>query len=100
MVTDSMVVDLGRDGEMPEWFSSRSGPSVRPWRGTPRGDMVAISGRLTKSAWTGRDGAERAGFSVCVDSIASARTVRKPKVQSRDEYGRPRDERDAVPFDN
>jgi hypothetical protein len=25
---------------------------------------------------------------------------RKPKVQSRDEYARPRDERDMVPFDD
>ncbi len=44
--------------------------------------MVAVSGKLTKSVWTGRDGVERSGFSVLVDSIASAKTVRpgKPKA--------------------
>jgi len=88
--------DLGRDGEMPEWFSLIAfGTISEVLAKHAKGDMVAISGRLTKAAWTGRDGAERSGFSVCVDSIASARTVRprKPKVQSRDEQG-------AAPFDD
>jgi len=96
MVTGAMVVDLGRDGEMPEWFSLVAfGTISEVLAKHAKGDMVAISGRLTKAAWTGRGGAERSGFSVCVDSIASARTVRprKPKVQSRDEQG-------AAPFDD
>jgi len=50
-----------------------------------KGDMIAVSGRLTKSAWTGKDGADRSGFSVLADTIASARTVRpgKPKAEIR-----------------
>ena len=91
MVTGAMVVDLGRDGEMPEWFSLVAfGTIGEVLTKHDKGDMVAVSGRLTKSAWTGRDGAERAGFSVCVDGIASARTVRpgKPKARPRDEQGR------------
>ncbi len=103
MVTGSMVVDLRRNGEMPEWFSLIAfGTIGEALERHATGDMVAISGRLTKAGWTGRDRAEGSGFSVCVDSIASARTVRprRPKVQSRDEYERPRDEQDAVPFDD
>ncbi|MGH8589436.1 MAG: single-stranded DNA-binding protein [Gammaproteobacteria bacterium] len=86
MVTASVVVDLGRDGEMPEWFSLAAFGTVG--EGLARhvkGDMISVSGRLTKSAWTGRDGVERSGFSVLVDFIASARTVRpgKPKAEAR-----------------
>ena len=44
-------------------------------------DMVAISGRLTKSSWKSRDGVQRTGFSVLVDSIQSARTLRAPKAR-------------------
>jgi single-stranded DNA-binding protein len=59
--------------------------------GLTKGSEVYIEGRLFLNAWTGRDGVERTGFSVCVDSIASARTVRpgKPKVQSRDTFDDP-----------
>ncbi|MGH8584653.1 MAG: single-stranded DNA-binding protein [Gammaproteobacteria bacterium] len=85
MVTASMVVDLGRDGDMPEWFSLVAfGIAGEALVKHGKGDMVAVSGRLTKSAWTSKDGAERSGFSVLVDTIASARTVR-PGKRSRSE---------------
>lgn len=96
MATGAMVVDLGRDGEMPEWFSLVAfGTIGEVLARHAKGEMVAVSGRLTKSAWAGKDGAERSGFLVLVDSLASARTVRpgKMKVQSRDDYG-------GVPFDD
>jgi single-strand DNA-binding protein len=96
MVTGAMVVDLGRDGGMPEWFSLVAfGTTGEALARHAKGEMVAVSGRLTQSAWTGRDGTERSGFSVLVDSMASARTVRPggPKVKSRDDYG-------GVPFDD
>lgn len=96
MVTGAMVVDLGRDSEMPEWFSLVAfGTIGEVLAKHGKGDMAAISGRLTKSAWTGRDGAERAGFSVCVGGIASARTVRPGKAKAR-----PHDEQRAAPFDD
>jgi single-stranded DNA-binding protein len=64
------------DADAPEWFSLAAfGTTGEALAKHAKGDMVAISGRLTKSVWTGRDGAERSGFSVLVDSIASARTV-------------------------
>jgi single-strand DNA-binding protein len=88
MVTGAMVVDLERDGEMPEWFSIVAfGTIGEALAKHAKGDMVAISGRLSKSSWTGKDGAERSGFSVCVDSIASARTVRPGKAKGRREHG-------------
>ena len=84
MVNGAMVVDLRRDGEMPEWFSLVAfGTIDEALARHAKGDMVAVSGRLTKSAWTGRDGAERSGFSVLVDSIASARTVVRRVAQDR-----------------
>lgn len=94
MVTGSMVVDLGRDGEMPEWFSILSfGTIGEALAKHQKGDMVAVSGKLSKSSWTGRDGTERSGFSVLIDTVSSARTVRtgKPKVRPRE---------DAAPFDD
>jgi len=81
MTTGTMVVDLGRDGEVPEWFSLVAfGTISEVLAKHDKGDMVAVSGRLTKSAWTGRDGVQRTGLSVLVDSIQSARTVRAPKA--------------------
>jgi single-stranded DNA-binding protein len=76
MVTGAMVVDLGRAGEMPEWFSLAAfGTIGEALAKHGQGDMMAIGGRLSKSTWTGWDGTERVGFSVLVDSIASARTL-------------------------
>ncbi len=92
MVTGAIVVDLGRDGEMPEWFSlAASGTAGEALARHGKGEMIAVSGRLTKSSWTGQDGAERSGFSVLVDTIASARTVRPGKAKAA---------RGGVPFDD
>jgi single-strand DNA-binding protein len=94
MVTASMVTDLGRDNEMFEWFGLIGfGAIGEVLARHAKGDMVAVGGRLSKSAWKGRDGTERTGFSVCVDAIASARTVRPRKPKARDAEG-------AVPFDD
>ncbi len=90
-----MVVDLGRDAESPEWFSLAAFASTgEALARHGKGDMVAVSGKVTKSAWTGKDGTERAGFSVLADSIASARTVRPRKAQAK------REDAEAVPFDD
>ncbi|MGH8566909.1 MAG: single-stranded DNA-binding protein [Gammaproteobacteria bacterium] len=88
MITASMVVDLGRElGEMPEWFSLMAfGTAGESLARHVKGDMIAVSGRLTKSAWTGKDGVERSGFSVLADSIASARTVRPGKPRPKHDH--------------
>jgi single-strand DNA-binding protein len=58
-----------------------------------KGDMIAVSGKLTKSAWQGRDGVQRTGFSVLVDSIASARASRPDKAKTKRA-----EQFDAIPF--
>ncbi len=93
MVTASMVVDLGRDAEAPEWFSLAAfGATGEVLAKHAKGDMVAVSGKLTKSTWTGKNGAERSGFSVFVDSITSARTVRPGKSKAAHGGGPPFDD--------
>jgi single-strand DNA-binding protein len=83
MVTASVVVDLGRDAEAPEWFSLVAfGTIGEVLAKHTKGDMVAVSGRLSKSSWTGKDGAERSGFSVLINTLASARTVRPSKARA------------------
>ena len=77
MVTGSMVVDLGRGEEQPEWFSLVAFGTIGEALALhSKSDMVAVSGKLTKASWKSKDGTERCGFSVLVDSLASARTVR------------------------
>jgi single-stranded DNA-binding protein len=81
MTTGTIVVDLGRDAETPEWFSLVAfGTIAEALAKHAKDDMVAISGRLTKWSWKSRDGVQRTGFSVLVDSIQSARTVRPGKA--------------------
>lgn len=78
MVTASMVVALGRDAEMPEWFSLVAfGGNGEDLATHSKGDMLSVSGRLTKSAWMGKDGEGRSGLSVLIDLISSARTVKR-----------------------
>jgi len=99
MVTASMVVDLGRDTEAPEWFSLVAfGTISEALAKHGKGDMVAVSGKLTKSAWTGKDGVERSGLSVLVDSIASTRTVRPGEPKTRDQGVHA--EHGGAPFDD
>ncbi len=41
-----------------------------------KGEMVAVTGRLTQSRWTGQDGQERTSLNLIADTIVSSRTVR------------------------
>ena len=98
-MTGSMVVDLGRDGEMPEWFSLLAfGATGETLARHGKGDMIAVSGRLTKSVWTGRDGTERSGYFVLVDSIASTRTVRPGRAKVKRADAEADAFNDAIPF--
>jgi hypothetical protein len=64
-----------------------------------KGAEVYCEGRLTLRTWSGRDGA---GLHLAAWEVQPMGQIgrRKPKVQSREEYARPRDERDMVPFDD
>ena len=96
MTTAEVVVDLGRGAEMPEWISlvafGRIGEVLAQHA---KGDMAAIGGRLTKSTWNAQDGTVHTGFSVLVDGIASARTVRPGKAPTAE-----REHADATPLDD
>jgi single-strand DNA-binding protein len=79
MMTASIAVSVGRPGEpeVTEWvnlvaFGKAGELLVRH----QKGDVVAVMGTLTRSTFTRRDGEERTSWSLTVESIASARTVR------------------------
>jgi len=48
-----------------------------------QGSTIAISGRAKLSTWTGRDGAEKHGFSLVVEQVASASAARRADVDRR-----------------
>jgi single-stranded DNA-binding protein len=50
-----------------------------------KGDAIAVSGRASVRTWTGRDGEPRGGFSVTVDAILTAYTVRRRRAAMRAE---------------
>jgi len=99
MVTSAMVVDLGRGEEQPEWFSLVS-----------FGRISEVLAKHARATWWRSVGGSRSrhgrprtarcttGFSVLVDGIASARTVRpgKAKVKCDDTEEATFD--DAIPF--
>jgi single-strand DNA-binding protein len=79
MVTVSLAVDVARPGEDRdiEWFSVAAfGATAETLARHQKGDVAAVSGSLSRSRFTGRDGQERASWSITAESIASARTVR------------------------
>ena len=82
MVTGAMVVDLGRDGGMPEWFSLVAfGAIGEVLARHAKGDMVAVSGRLTKSAWrAGTARSDRASRCSLIPSRALAR-LRRHRIE-------------------
>jgi single-stranded DNA-binding protein len=91
------------EGDEVTWVSvSVFQERTRELAGLAKGAEVYVEGRLSLNAWTGKDGQQRTGLSVTAWQMIALGQIgrRKPKVQSRDEYERPRDEQDAVPFDD
>jgi single-strand DNA-binding protein len=79
MATASLAVDVRRaDGpDDIEWISLVAfGKVAEELARHSRGDGLAAMGLMTRSRFTGRVGEERAGWSLAVDAIVSARTVR------------------------
>lgn len=79
MATVSIAVNVARPDADPdtEWFSLIAfGQAAKDLLRHAKGDLCAIMGPLQRTRYTGRDGAERQGWSLTVDSIVSARTVR------------------------
>ena len=79
MVTASLAVNAARHGADADtaWFNlvafGRAGEDLMRHQ---KGDLVACMGALTKNHYTARDGQERESWSLNVDAIVSARTVR------------------------
>ena len=79
MVTASVAVSAGRPdaGEETVWFSLAAfGRAAEALARHVKGDLLAAMGPLYRSRFTGRDGTEREGWSLTVEAIVSARTVR------------------------
>ena len=94
MVTASVAVDVGRPGEDPqtEWINLVAfGTAAEVLADHAKGDLVAVMGPLTRSAFTGRDGIERCSWSVLAEAILSIRSI-APQRRSprRRPYTKPR----------
>ena len=79
MVTVSLAVSAGRPDADEEtvWFSLAAfGRAAETLARHAKGDLIAAMGPLHRTRFTGRDGQEREGWSLNVESIVSARTVR------------------------
>jgi single-strand DNA-binding protein len=78
MTTATLAVEAGKEGESETlWvnvlaFAENADKLVKH----QSGDMVAVTGRLNRGKYTGRDGVERESWSMMVDSLHSSRTVR------------------------
>jgi single-strand DNA-binding protein len=80
MVTASIAVDATPgNAENPEtiWFSIMAfGKTADTLARHQKGDLVSLSGRITQSRWTGKDGEEKTSLTLMADAAVSARTVR------------------------
>ncbi len=79
MVTASLAVSAGRPDASEEtvWFDLAAfGRTADALARHAKGDLLAAMGALHRTRFTGRDGQERENWSLTVDSIMSARTVR------------------------
>jgi len=79
MVTGTLAVNVARPGTDPatEWFGLAAfGKVGEVLARHAKGELVAVMGALHRRSWTDCDGNERARWSLTVESILSARTVR------------------------
>ena len=86
MVTVSLAVSAGRPDADEEtvWFSLAAfGRAAETLARHAKGDLLAAMGPLHRTRFTGRDGQEREGWSLTVESVVSARTVRPGGARKR-----------------
>jgi single-strand DNA-binding protein len=79
MITTAIAVDVNRSGDEPatEWIHLIGFGAVGELLARHRkADVVAVMGAMTRSTFTGRDGNKRTTWSLTVESVVSARTVR------------------------
>lgn len=92
MAVASMAVDCGQEmGTETLWLSVLCfGQLAERLLGHAKGEMVAVSGKVTKGRYTAADGAERESYTLLADSLASARTIRpKPRAATAQRHPEP-----------
>ncbi len=92
MVTASLAVSAGRPDADEEtvWFSLAAfGRAAETLARHAKGDLLAAMGPLHRTRFTGRDGQERQGWSLTVESVVSGRTVRPGGGRKRAEAAKP-----------
>ena len=88
MVTVSCAVNAGRPDadEETQWFNLIAfGRAAKDLARHAKGDLVGCMGPLTKNRYTAHNGQEREGWSLIIESIVSARTVRPGGGRKRTE---------------
>ena len=79
MTTATVAVDAARHGADADtvWFGLVAfGRAAEALARHVKGDLIACMGTLYRNHYTARDGQEREGWSLNVEAIVSARTVR------------------------
>ena len=92
MVTGSLAVSAGRPDadEETQWFNLIAfGRAAEDLVRHGKGDLIACMGPLYRNRYTAHDGQEREGWSLTVESIMSARTVRPGGGRKRAETAKP-----------
>ena len=102
MVTTSIAVNAARNSAEQEtvWISLAAfGRAAEVLARHQKGDLLATMGPLHRTRFTGRDGTEREGWSLTVEAIMSARTVRPTGGRKRGEAQLPSAPATASPDD-
>ncbi len=92
MVTASVAINAGRPdvGDATIWLSLAAfGRAAEALARHVKGDLLGAMGRLYHTKFTARDGTEREGWSLTIDQLMSARTVRPHGGRRRAEAQRP-----------
>ena len=109
MVTATVAVDAARHGADADtaWFNLIAfGRAAEALARHLKGDLIGCMGDLYRNRYTARDGQEREGWSLNVESIVSARTVRPGGGRKRaasgaaSSHGERRGPDQGTPFDD
>ncbi|KXJ39663.1 MAG: hypothetical protein AXA67_11390 [Methylothermaceae bacteria B42] len=89
MTTVSVAVDVTPNNSEEQetvWFSVMAfGKVAEVLANHEKGELVALTGRLTQSRWKDKiTGEDRTGFTLVADSLVSARTVRPGRKQKQE----------------
>jgi len=93
MTRASLAVDctsFNAESQETEWFAVVAfGRLAEAPARHQKGDMLAVSGALSRNRWTTKDGEERLTWQVVADDLHSSRTVRPTGGRRRQEAPQP-----------